>query len=69
MFAEEEKIASAAAQAAAKVVPAGGRASNPSSKSPVCVAAAGRAGIVTAITMIMIAERMEPKPTHVIQPS
>lgn len=69
MLALEAKIASAAAQAPAKVVPAGGKAAKPSSKGPDCGAEAGRSGIVTAMTTIMIAVTIEPKPTHVTQPS
>lgn len=62
-------MASDAAQAAANVVPAGGNAAKPNSKSPVCGAAVGRSGIVTATTTVMIAETIDPKPSHVIQPS
>jgi hypothetical protein len=68
-LAEAEKIASEAAQAAENVVPAGGSAANPKSKSPVCGAPAGRFGIVTAMTTVMIAETIEPKPSHATQPS
>lgn len=69
MLALDEKMASEAAHALAKVIPTGGQAEKPNSNGPVCGAAAGRAVIVTAITTIMIAVTMEPKPSHVTQPS
>lgn len=69
VLALDEKMASEAAQAAAKVVSTGGQGENPNSNGPVFGAAAGREVIVTAITTIMIAVTMEPKPSHVTQPS
>jgi hypothetical protein len=57
------QIASAAAQAAANVVPTGGAAAKPSSKGPDLGAAAGRSVIVTAMTTVIMAATMEPNPT------
>lgn len=68
MLAELEKIANEAANAAANVVPTGGAAPNPNSKSPVWGAAAGREGMVTAITTVIIAVTILPNPSQVIQP-
>jgi hypothetical protein len=69
VFADEENMAREAAHAVTNVVSLGGRARKPRSKSPVWGAAAGRLGMVTAMTTTKMAMRMEPKPIQVSQRS
>lgn len=56
-------MAKLAAQNCTKVVPAGGYAWKPSSKGPVCGAAAGQSRMVTAMTTIRTDIIAEKNPT------